>query len=115
MDKKNTQVPTTTVTRDLRDFGEDTGNLYESIVVMSKRANQVAQEQKQELEDRLQEFSTYADPSDDMVENEEQVELSKYYERLPKPSLISAHEFENGEIYYRRANEEKADNDNGKL
>lgn len=113
--KKSKQVPNSTVTRDLREFTKPTGNLYESVVVMSKRANQIAQEQKAELEERLQEFTTYSDPTDELVENEEQVELSRYYERLPKPSLVAAHEFEAGEIYFRNpvAEEKEAEEESG--
>lgn len=99
--KKKTNAPLTTVTRDLDRFSEPTGNLYESVVVMSKRANQVAAEIKSDLENKLQEFSTYTDSMEDFSENQEQIEISKFYERLPKPVLVSAKEFEDGEVYFR--------------
>ena len=101
MDNKKTSIPLTTVTRDLNEFSEKTGNLYESVVIMSKRANQISQEMKKELEEKLQEFSSYTDNLEEIHENHEQIEISKYYEKLPKPVLVAAHEFENDEIYYR--------------
>ena len=99
--KKKTNTPTTTVTRDLEKFSEPTGNLYESVVIMSKRANQISADMKSALEQKLQEFSTYTDTLEEYTENREQIEISKYYERLPKPSLVAAKEFEEGEVYFR--------------
>lgn len=99
--KKKTNVPLTTVTRDLEQFSEPTGNLYESVVIMSKRANQISVDMKNDLERKLQEFSTYTDSLEEFTENQEQIEISKYYERLPKPVLVAAQEFEDEEIYYR--------------
>lgn len=109
--KKKTNTPLTTVTRDLDKFSEPTGNLYESVVVMSKRANQVAAETKSALENKLQEFSTYTDTMEDFSENQEQIEISKYYERLPKPVLVAAKEFEDGEVYFRNPLNEVEDED----
>ncbi|MDO5016956.1 MAG: DNA-directed RNA polymerase subunit omega [Porphyromonas sp.] len=99
--KKNNNVPLTTVTRDLDKFSADTGNLYESVVIMSKRANQIASEMKSDLEQKLQEFSTYTDTMEDFTENQEQIEISKYYEKLPKPVLVAAKEFEEDKVYFR--------------
>lgn len=99
--KKKANAPQTTVTRDLDKFSDVTGNLYESVAIMSKRANQVAAEMKSDLEHKLQEFSTYTDAMEDFTENEEQIEISKFYERLPKPTLVAAKEFEEGEVYFR--------------
>lgn len=99
--KKKTNAPTTTVTRDLDKFSEPTGNLYESVAIMSKRANQISAEMKNALEQKLQEFSTYTDTLEEYTENQEQIEISKYYERLPKPVLVAAKEFEEDEIYFR--------------
>lgn len=101
MMKKKVNTPTTTVTRDLDKFSEPTGNLYESVVIMGKRANQVAAEMKSALEQKLQEFSTYTDTLENPTENQEQIEVSKYFEKQPKPTLVAAKEFEEGEIYYR--------------
>lgn len=109
--KKKTNTPLTTVTRDLDKFSEPTGNLYESVVVMSKRANQVAAETKSALENKLQEFSTYTDTMEDFSENQEQIEISKYYEHLPKPVLVAAKEFEDGEVYFRNPLNEVEDED----
>ncbi len=98
--KKN-NVPLSTVTRDLEQFSDQTGNLYESVVIMSKRANQISVDMKTDLERKLQEFSTYTDSLEDVTENKEQIEISRYYERLPKPVLVAAKEFEDGEVYFR--------------
>lgn len=111
MDRKKGNVPQTTVTRDLKKFSEPTGNLYESVVIMSKRANQLSTEIKEDLERKLQEFSTYTDSLEEVVENHEQIEISKYYEKMPKSSLIAAKEFEDGEIYYRNPLEEIIEED----
>lgn len=106
MERKKGIVPQTTVTRDLKKFSEPTGNLYESVVIMSKRANQLSIDIKEDLEQKLQEFSTYTDTLEEVVENHEQIEISKYYEKMPKPVLIAAKEFEEDEIYYRNPLEE---------
>ena len=111
MQRKKNNVPLTTVTRDLDIFREKTGNLYESIVVMGKRANQLATEMKDDLEHKLQEFSSYNDGTDDGEQNNEQIEISKFYEKLPKPVLVAAKEFENDEIYWRDPLSELEDTD----
>lgn len=80
-------------------------------MVMSKRANQVAADTKSALENKLQEFSTYTDSMEDATENQEQIEISKYYERLPKPVLVAAREFEDGEVYFRNPLDEVEDED----
>lgn len=97
---KNT-TPTNTVTRRLTDLDEKTGNIYESVVIISRRANQINAEMKQELSRKLADFSSTTDSLEETFENREQIEISKYYERLPKPSLIATEEFIEGEIYYR--------------
>lgn len=107
--KKSTSVPNTTVTRDLDKFSEPTGNLYESVVVMSKRANQLSIEMKEDLEHKLQEFSTFTDSMEEFSENQEQIEISKFYEKMPKAALVAAKEFEDGEIYFRNPLEEIID------
>lgn len=109
--KKKVNTPSSTVTRDLDKFSEPTGNLYESVVIMSKRSNQIAADMKSALEQKLQEFSTYTDSMEDFTENQEQVEISKYYERLPKPTLVAAKEFEEGEIYFRNPLEQVEEED----
>lgn len=101
MDFKKTNAPTNTVTRNLVDFVKDTDNIYESVAIMGKRANQISVEMKDELKQKLEEFSTSTDNLEEMFENREQIEISRYYERLPKPTLIAAKEFEDGKIYHR--------------
>ena len=107
MDFKKTNAPTNTVTRDLVDFVEDTNNIYESVAIMGKRANQISVEMKEELKSKLEEFSSTTDNLEEMFENREQIEISRYYERLPKPTLIAAQEFEEGKIYFRNPAKEK--------
>ena len=101
--QKIAQVPTNTVTRNLADFAAPTGNVYESVMIIAKRSNQIAADIKQELNHKLEEFSNYADTLEETFENREQIEISKYYERLPKPALIATKEFQDGKIYYRIA------------
>ena len=107
MDFKKTNAPTNTVTRDLVDFVKDTGNIYESVAIMGKRANQISVVMKDELKSKLEEFSSSTDNLEEMFENKEQIEISRYYERLPKPTLIAAQEFEEGKIYFRNPAKEK--------
>ena len=101
--QKIAQVPTNTVTRNLSDFAAPTGNVYESVMIIAKRSNQIAADIKQELNHKLEEFSNNADTLEETFENREQIEISKYYERLPKPVLIATKEFQDGKIYYRKA------------
>jgi DNA-directed RNA polymerase subunit K/omega len=103
MDRK--EVANDTVTRDLVDLAKVTGNIYESTMIMAKRANQIAAAVKQELNQKLEEFSSYADTFEETFENREQIEISKHYERLPKPTLVAVAEFQNGEIYSRKVEE----------
>lgn len=107
MDFKKTNAPTNTVTRDVVNFVKDTDNIYESVTIISKRANQIAVEMKDELKQKLEEFSTSTDNLEEVFENREQIEISRYYERLPKPTLIATQEFEEGKIYYRNPAKEK--------
>ena len=101
MDYKKSNAPTNTVTRDMQDFRDKTGNVYESIAIMGKRANQISVEIKEELKKKLDEFSSSSDNLEEVFENREQIEISRYYERLPKPTLIAAQEFADDEVYYR--------------
>ncbi len=104
---KLTTVPTSTVTRDLRELDVKTGNIYESIVVISKRANQIAVNLKEELHGKLAEFATSNDNLEEVFENREQIEISKHYERMPKPTLIAADEFLNDKVYFRNPSKEQ--------
>jgi DNA-directed RNA polymerase subunit K/omega len=101
MDYKRIKAPTNTVTRDLMDFCDATDNIYESVAIIGKRANQIAQDIKQELSKKLSEFANYNDTLEEVFENREQIEISRYYEKLPKPSLIATEEFLNHEIYWK--------------
>lgn len=102
--KSNT---TTTITRDLTDFDSKTGNIYEGVVAIAKRANQIAGEMREELSGKLAEFASTSDNLEEVFENREQIEISKYYERLPKPTLIATQEFLDGKIYFRNPSKEK--------
>lgn len=97
----------TTVTRDLVNFEEKTGNIYESLVVLAKRANHISAEMKEELNDKLSEFASITDNLEEIFENREQIEISKHYEKLPKATLISIQEFLDGKIYYRNPANDK--------
>ena len=105
MDYKKTNAPTNTVTRDMISLSEDTGNVYETVSIIAKRANQISREMKEELDNKLQEFAASSDKDNMEEENEnrEQIEISRYYEQLPKPTLRAAKEFEDGEVYWRNA------------
>ena len=101
--KKN--IPNNTVTRKLADFDHETGNVYKSINVIARRANQISAELKSELKSKLNEFSSPTDTMEETVENREQIEISRYYERLPKPAIIATEEFIDNEIYYKKKEE----------
>jgi len=105
MDNKK-KVPTNTITRDVKYLAEPTGNIYESVVVLYKRANQIALAEKKELQKKLEDFKNERDTMEEVFENKEQIEISKYYERQPKPDLVAISEFENDELYYRKAKDE---------
>lgn len=107
MPKYKKNVPTNTISRDMVSLSKDTENIYETVMIIAKRANQIAQETKQELEAKLQEFAVYTDENQEVFENEEQIELSRQYERLPKPALVAAKEYEDGELYYNIAGRNK--------
>ncbi|MBS7291194.1 MAG: DNA-directed RNA polymerase subunit omega [Candidatus Cryptobacteroides sp.] len=104
---KKSQIPTNTITRDLVDFAAPTGNIYETVSILSKRANQIALAEKKELNKKLEDFKNERDTMEEVYENCEQIEISKYYERQPKPSLVAIYEFQHGEIEYRMAHKEE--------
>ena len=109
MDFKKTNAPTTTVTRDIMDLCRDTNNIYESVAIIGKRSAQVAAAMKEELSKKLQEFGTSNDSLEEVFENEEQIQISKYYERLPKPTLIATQEFVDDKEYYRNPAKEQSE------
>lgn len=101
MDYKKVKTEPTAVTRKIRDFDKETSNIYETVAIISKRANQISIEMKEELDQKIQEFSTSQDNLEEIFENREQIEIARFYERLPKPTLIAVQEFANGRTYYR--------------
>ncbi len=106
MDYKKSTAPTNTVTRDVMDLCKDTENIYESVAIIGKRANQISADIKSELNKKLQEFASPTDTLDETFENREQIEISRFYERLPKPTLMATEEFIEGKIYYRNPSKE---------
>jgi DNA-directed RNA polymerase subunit K/omega len=100
----------TTVTRNLTDIDDKTGNIYESLTIIAKRANQISSEMKEELTGKLSEFATVNDNLEEVFENREQIEISKYYEKLPKPTLIAIEEFLEKKVYFRNPGKEYTDN-----
>ena len=109
MDYKTVKTETTAVTRQNDNFYKHTGNIYETVVVLSKRANQIGLEIKQELDGKIEEFAPATDNLEEDFENREQIEIAKFYERLPKPTLIAVHEFLNDQIYIRNPHKEAND------
>ena len=107
MDYKKTNAPATTVTRDMMELCADTGNVYETVAIIGKRANQISVEIKNDLSKKLAEFASYNDNLEEVFENREQIEISRYYEKLPKPDLIDTQEYIEGKIYYRNPAKEK--------
>lgn len=107
MDYKKTNAATNTVTRNIMDLCDETGNIYESVAIIGKRANQISMDIKNELSKKLQEFASVSDNLDEVFENREQIEISRFYEKLPKPSLIATQEFVEDKIYYRNPLKEK--------
>lgn len=107
MDYKKTNAPINTVTRDVIALCEDTGNIYETVEIIARRANQISSEMKHDLDKKLQEFSTNSDSLEEVTENREQIEISRFYEKLPKPTLIATQEFIDGKIYFRNPAKDK--------
>jgi DNA-directed RNA polymerase subunit K/omega len=105
MNIKNSAAERSTVTRDTIKLEDQTGNIYEAIVVLSKRANQISVEVKEELTQKLQEFASSTDNLEEIFENREQIEISKFYEKLPKPVALAIEELEHEQIYIRKADE----------
>ena len=101
MDYKKSKASVTTVTRDVNRLDRETNNIYQTVMIVAKRANQISVEMKQELNRKLEEFASYTDNLEEVFENPEQIEISKFFERLPKPSLISLQELTEDQIYFR--------------
>ena len=101
MDYKDTNAVVSTITYNKNEIEAPTQNIYEAISIIAKRANQINSDLKKELVDKLDEFATYNDSLEEVFENKEQIEVSKFYERLPKPTAIAVEEWINGKIYHR--------------
>jgi DNA-directed RNA polymerase subunit K/omega len=107
MDYRKTNAPTSTITRDMLELCADTGNVYETVAIIGKRSNQISVEVKNDLAKKLQEFASYNDNLEEIFENREQIEISRYYEKLPKPTLIAAQEYTENRVYYRNPAKDK--------
>ena len=101
MDYKKSKAPVNTVTRNIMDLCDETGNIYESVAIIAKRANQISVQIKEDLSKKLAEFASYNESLEEVFEHREQIEISRYYEKLPKPSLLATQEFVEGKVYWR--------------
>ena len=109
MDYRKTTAPTNTVTRDMIKLCHDNqDNVYETVMVIAKRANQISNEMKQDLEKKLEEFTKLSDNLEEVFENHEQIEISRSYEKMPKPTLIATQEYLEDKIYYKNPSREKS-------
>ena len=115
MDIKKYKTTSTTITRDVREFDDKTGNIYETVAMLAKRSDQIASEMKRELNKKIEEFVSSTDSVDEIFENREQIEVVRYYEQLPKPTLIAIQEYLNGELYYRNPDKERMVNMSEKI
>lgn len=107
MDYRKIAASTNTESRDVMKMSEPVGNVYEMVRIISKRANQLSIEMKRDLDTKLQEFASYSDNLEEVFENHEQIEISRFYEKLPKPSLMAVEEWKEGQIFYRNPSREK--------
>ena len=107
MDYKKVKTDLIAITRNIEDYTKGTNNVYETVSVLSKRANQISLEMKEELNQKISEFATTTDNLEEVFENREQIEIAKYYEHLPKPSLIAVQEYLNDELYFRNPHKER--------
>ena len=101
MDYKDTKAPLSTITYNKNELEAPTENIYAAISIIAKRANQINADLKKELVDKLEEFATYNDSLEEVFENKEQIEVSKFYEKLPKPTAMAVEEWLNGKVYFR--------------
>ena len=108
IDYKKTTAPNNTITRDMNELTEKVGNVYETVAILGKRSNQISSAMKKELDSKLQDFSIPQDSIEETFENKEQIEISRNYEQLPKPTLIATQEFIDNELIYRSGNRDEA-------
>ncbi len=106
MDYKRIKTETVAVTRNIEDFTKGTNNVYETVAILSRRSNQISLEVKEELTQKISEFATTTDNLEEVFENREQIEIAKFYEHLPKPTLIAIHEYLNQEVHFRNPRKE---------
>ena len=107
MDYKKIEAARTTITREIDEIKGDTDDLYKSIVILSKRSTQINADLKQKLWEKLNEFATHSDAIQEVFENAEQIEVSRFFEQLPKPTAIAIEEWLRKELYYRNVEDEK--------
>jgi len=107
MDYKKVNAPLNTISRDMNSMSENIGNVYETVKVIGKRANQISVETKAELDKKLQEFASFNENIEEVFENREQIEISRFYEKLPKPVLVATQEFLEDKVYYRNPIKDK--------
>lgn len=107
MDYRRSAASSNTETRDVMKLSEPVGNIYEMVMIMSKRANQLSLEMKHDLDSKLHEFASYSDNLEEVFENHEQIEISRFYEKLPKPALLAIQEWKEDGTYYRNPEKEK--------
>ncbi len=101
MEAKKNRPINTTITRNTAEFSKGTGNIYETVAMLSKRSNQIASDMKRELHKKIEEFASSIDTMDEIYENREQIEVVRHYEQMPKPTLQAIQEYLDDEIYYR--------------
>lgn len=106
MDLKKTNAPVSTLTYNRNEIDAPTNNIYEAISVISRRAEQINTDIRRELVDKLEEFATYNDSLEEIFENKEQIEVSKFYEKLPKPHALAVQEWLDGKIYFRNTEDD---------
>lgn len=107
MDYKKVNAPSSTISRDMNSLSENVGNVYETVKIIAKRSNQISAEIKSELDKKLVEFSSMNENIEEVFENREQIEISRYYEKLPKSTLIATQEFIEDKVYYRNPLKDK--------
>ncbi len=107
MNFRKLNAPTNTVSRDMNELSERVGNVYETVMIVAKRANQISAEVKVEIEQKLADFGDSSDHIEEVFENREQIEISRYFERMPKPSLLATQEFIEDQTYYRNVLRDK--------
>ena len=107
IDYKKSNAPQNTTVHDLIDLAQQTGNIYETVAIIGKRANQISMEIKSDLSKKLAEFASYNDSLEEVFENREQIEISRYYEKLPKPTLLATQEYIEGGTYWRDPSKEQ--------